>query len=998
MRAGRWFTWIMGSMSLWSFFYALELMSLSLTWKLFWARLEYLGIVSLPLFWLFFVLEFSGHADLLNPRVRNLFWVLPAITLLMVFTNDLHHGIWRDYRLEGPPFYLAVYEHGGYFWIHTVYSYALIFIGASILGISALQMSGLYRLQAASIFVGILLSILANVIYLSGHIPLPGLDITPLAFLLTTLGILWARWRYMFLKITPLPFSTIVENLQEATLALDHNQVLLYLNPAAEKWTGKRYEEAVGKPLEEVCSFASMVREELLTSHPAPKRITLSMAGQERAVEVSLEPLKLLDERKGTLIILRDVTELQQIENIRQRQRAILQALSLAALELIQTSSWENVMPALLEGLGQAADVSRVYLFENGWDNQGRLITSQRFEWAAPHATPQINNPELQSLPLQEGFERWIEVLGRNEVIAGNVTTFPESEQGLLKAQAIRSLLVVPIFIETRWWGFLGFDECRKERSWEDEEIQALKLAGRLIGEAIQRRELEKQSEQYQQTLDTLQELILLALQSDSPEKMGQTIVDQLGFLTGAEHVFFTLWDERQQRAIPLAAYGKYREDYPKMRPQPGQKTLTASVLELGHTLVIEDTLDTPYLDPQLARLFETRTMLAIPLIANGRKLGALLLGYSGPHAFTPQEIAIGERTAALVALTLLKFKAVEQAEQRAREAHTLRQAGTIITSTLHSNEVVERILTELRKVIPYDSASVQLLRDGALEIVGGQGWEDKEKVIGMRLVLDGRNPNTLVMHTLEPLLVRDTSVYPEFQNPPHDRIRSWLGVPLIAHGRAIGLLAVDSHQENFFTEEQVSLVMAFANQVAIALENARLYEETQAQALTDPLTGIYNRRGLIELGKLELARAIRQRKPFSAVMLDIDHFKRINDTYGHPVGDQVLQALARRCTQAARDLDLVGRYGGEEFLILLPEADWHAGLNVANRVRLLVAGTAIPTRAGPLRITISLGVSQHQPQDKGLEEMIERADRALYQAKEGGRNQAVAFEEMRQV
>ncbi|MFO3796590.1 MAG: GGDEF domain-containing protein, partial [Anaerolineales bacterium] len=104
-----------------------------------------------------------------------------------------------------------------------------------------------------------------------------------------------------------------------------------------------------------------------------------------------------------------------------------------------------------------------------------------------------------------------------------------------------------------------------------------------------------------------------------------------------------------------------------------------------------------------------------------------------------------------------------------------------------------------------------------------------------------------------------------------------------------------------------------------------------------------------------------------------------------------------QRCKQATRDLDLVGRYGGEEFLIFLPEIDWRAGLNIATRLRTLVAGAAIPSRAGPLRITISLGISQHRIEDSGLEELIRRADQALYEAKRMGRNQAIAFEEMHQ-
>jgi diguanylate cyclase (GGDEF)-like protein/PAS domain S-box-containing protein len=992
---------MMISMSLWSACYGAEILASRLETKLIWAKIGYIGIVSLPVFWLLFSLTFSGYVERLNPRRQRLLWVLPLLTLGMVFTNEWHHGIWSRYWLDpASPFHLAVYEHGWYFWVHTLYSYGLIFIGTAILGLASFQLAGIYRLQVISVFLGMILALIANAVYLSGLIPIPGLDVTPFSFALTTLSILWAIRRYRLLEVAPLPYGTIMETLQEAILVTDQNNALVYANPMAQVWMGGQpLPHILGKALEEVCVFARKLPLTLPPRAQAQVEIEVEKAGQTHFLEVNVHPIALIGSEKGTLLLVRDVTERHLAQQEQERWRALLQALSTAAVELMRAPRWRDVTPAVLELLGQATDVSRVYLFQKHLSPEDVLLVSQLFEWAAPHARPQIDNPSLQSFPiLEQGFQRWVELLASNQVICGAVRSFPETERPLLEAQDIRSILVVPIFVEDEWWGFLGFDECRYERSWKNHEVQTLRLAAGLFGSAIRRESIQLEKEERQQILDVMQEIILLALQSQTLEHMAQTLVDLLGMLTGAEHTFFTLWDEEHRRVLPLAAYGKYRQRYHQMAPRPGQRTLTESALELGQTLIIPDTLDTPYLDPEIAAGFEARSMMVLPLIAEGQKLGALLLGYSHPHhVFTPQEIAIGERTAALVSLVLLKFKAVETARRQAQEAETLRQAAAAVTSSLNVEAVIERILDELQKVIPYDSASIQLLKDGALEIVGGRGWEDPQQVLGFRFPLDGSNPNTVVIQTLEPLLLRDTSFYPAFKNPPHHRIRSWLGVPLLAHGRALGLLAVDSQREDFFTLEHVQLVSAFASQVALALENARRYEETQAQALTDPLTGLYNRRGLMELGKIELARALRQGKPFSAILLDIDHFKRVNDTYGHPIGDQVLQAIAQRCRKGIRELDLPGRYGGEEFLVFLPETDWKTAFAIANRLRLLIAEAAIPTRAGPLRVTISLGVSQHVDADNGLEGVIERADQALYQAKAQGRNRAIAYEEMRQ-
>src|SRR6185436_6503614 len=125
-------------------------------------------------------------------------------------------------------------------------------------------------------------------------------------------------------------------------------------------------------------------------------------------------------------------------------------------------------------------------------------------------------------------------------------------------------------------------------------------------------------------------------------------------------------------------------------------------------------------------------------------------------------------------------------------------------------------------------------------------------------------------------------------------------------------------------------IMSIFAKQIGISLERARLFQEVQNLALTDPLTGLNNRRHLFELGRVEFSRAERMKRPFSCMMLDIDHFKKVNDDYGHQIGDEVLQEFARFCLASVREVDLLGRYGGEEFIILLPETSRDISVHVA--------------------------------------------------------------------
>jgi diguanylate cyclase (GGDEF)-like protein len=179
---------------------------------------------------------------------------------------------------------------------------------------------------------------------------------------------------------------------------------------------------------------------------------------------------------------------------------------------------------------------------------------------------------------------------------------------------------------------------------------------------------------------------------------------------------------------------------------------------------------------------------------------------------------------------------------------------------------------------------------------------------------------------------------------------------------------------------------------VAVAIENARLYAEVERLATLDELTGIANRRRLFELGQREFDRARRYGTPLAAVLVDLDWFKKINDTYGHNTGDRVLAGIASTINRNVRTIDLFGRYGGEEFVLLLPEADRSSALEVAERIRALVQDLRFPTARGALQVTISLGVAHLSAEMPSLAALIDRADQAMYAAKQAGRNRVEVF------
>lgn len=252
------------------------------------------------------------------------------------------------------------------------------------------------------------------------------------------------------------------------------------------------------------------------------------------------------------------------------------------------------------------------------------------------------------------------------------------------------------------------------------------------------------------------------------------------------------------------------------------------------------------------------------------------------------------------------------------------------------------------------------------------------------------------VVRSRQPLLIRD---YQTWENRLNDYAgfgaHAILLVPLLAGDQVLGIVSIGhTHPEKNFDEGDVELLTLFAQQATIALQNARLFAEVQRLATTDSLTGLHNRRSFFDMAQRLYEHAIRYHRPLSAVMLDIDHFKQINDSFGHAIGDQVLRSMADTCVGTLRTIDVVGRYGGEEFVILLPETDLTGARLVAERMRQQVLAEPVPTDRGALAITVSLGVSEIAPTCHSLEQLIDYADQALYAAKQGGRNRVMSYTE----
>ncbi|MCK5075489.1 MAG: GAF domain-containing protein, partial [Calditrichia bacterium] len=226
-----------------------------------------------------------------------------------------------------------------------------------------------------------------------------------------------------------------------------------------------------------------------------------------------------------------------------------------------------------------------------------------------------------------------------------------------------------------------------------------------------------------------------------------------------------------------------------------------------------------------------------VPIYWGERMLGVLVISESGNNDFSPEEIHLLESFAPLAAAAIEQTNLLTETSKRKHDVEVLLRAENVVVESLSLDEICTRILDQLINVIPYDSASIQLLDRNELEIAYGKGFNNLEKIIGLRFPVPGKNINTEVLNTKKPMILSNIKEKPsKYFTAPHSRIKSWMGIPLIFKGEIFGMLTVDSETPGFFTDKHLELATAFANQVTVAIKNARLYEQTKNDAETKSL------------------------------------------------------------------------------------------------------------------------------------------------------------------
>jgi diguanylate cyclase (GGDEF)-like protein len=496
----------------------------------------------------------------------------------------------------------------------------------------------------------------------------------------------------------------------------------------------------------------------------------------------------------------------------------------------------------------------------------------------------------------------------------------------------------------------------------------------------------------HKRQLDALLQVGTAASTVLEPTAVARVALDEILRILGAEraHLFLRAGDGNRLNA----GIGRDADGNDLAEITGYSSTVVERVRLSGEPVVVTGTEDGAELGSQSAVAHGLRSIMAVPLRFDDRLLGVIYLDSRlARGVFTTDDVEILGAIAGHVAVSLQTARAAElerevHAERRQRTlAESLRACLATVSGTLEPAEVLDRLLHAAGELIHYDAACILLAgADGGFTTAAVAGSIDRDRALGRRMTAQ---QEPIIAAVLRPD-AGATVIQPDPQTsgPLAELLgpaKYWIYAPLLVRGTITGLVVL-ADTRGTPGDSVAQIAAALAAQGAVAYDNAMLFSDVQRLATIDDLSGISNRREFFQRAGGLFAGALRNVTPLAAIMVDVDHFKRINDQYGHHVGDEVIRAVSQRLSEVVWHDDVVGRYGGEEFAAVV-RSDLTGALDCAERIRAGMATRPVQTSAGPVSVTVSVGVAVLAPGDADLETVLNRADQALYGAKRDGRN-----------
>ena len=567
--------------------------------------------------------------------------------------------------------------------------------------------------------------------------------------------------------------------------------------------------------------------------------------------------------------------------------------------------------------------------------------------------------------------------------------------------------IIAPLALGGRVLGVLAVDRLG-ERTFAESELEPVALFANLAAIAIhnarQYEAAEAASRQLEEQLALSHELLSASgavLSSLEQTEVLEHIADTLKQIVDYDTMDVRLVDEEHGQLV--AIYARDAEDEQEIFDFaiPIDEGISGWVVRNNEAQLVNEMNN----DPRAVYIpgtewEEQQACILVPLCVGDEVIGIMTMDRLGGRTFAERELEPARLFANLAALAIRNARQYDELETTSARLegqldmqHELMSISTLLLSSLDQREVFSRITTMLKDIVDYDAMDIRLLDEPSRELVCIYSRDiNAEQNEQFRISIDAGLAGWVVRHD-EAQLVNDMANDPRGVHIPgtsEDVPQACIVVPLRVQGKVTGVLTLDRLGGRLFEEQDLEPVMLFANLAAIAIQNARTYEEMERQAISDGLTGIHNYRHFHESLKAEVRRAGRYGEHFCLLMMDLDHFKAVNDTIGHQKGDDVLRAVSGVLRICSRESDYLARYGGEEFAMILPRTSLEEAQTLAERIRASVS--MLEPGHPDLHVTMSIGVSSYPESAKDSDGVLGAADAALLRAKSGGRDRVCLY------
>jgi diguanylate cyclase (GGDEF)-like protein len=476
------------------------------------------------------------------------------------------------------------------------------------------------------------------------------------------------------------------------------------------------------------------------------------------------------------------------------------------------------------------------------------------------------------------------------------------------------------------------------------------------------------------------------------PEELIRLALDETVRILNAERALLFLTNETTGLVRPSIGRDASGSDIVEVAGY--SSTIVDRVASTREAMVLTGTEEGAALGSESAVTHGLRSILVAPLVMEDRLLGVVYLDSRlAKGIFTHDDVEILSAITSHVAFALETARLAEMelsvaSERRQREvAELLRDSMRTLGQSLEPRGVLRSTLQTSVGALSADAGAILLAEGERLEVAAAVGSGVNLPPEGYDIARADQPEIAEALRSRSPLAV--SSVISDRNSPLFGllgRSGSFVIAPLVVREQAIGALVVIARRPGAFGDTQTKIIAALAGQSVVAYENAQLFNRVQTLAQRDELSGVANRRHFFELARRTFSEARRSHSPLAAMMLDIDHFKDVNDRYGHASGDDVIRAVAQRIAGVIGSGDLLGRYGGEEFALVV-NGNLAAAAELAERLRQVISESPVGTASGPVAVTASVGVAELSERDADLGRLLQRTDAALYEAKRAGRD-----------